>query len=241
LVNVGDAIKLPQFKVLPSASVPKSMRFSSQRQVAFSLSYDLKAPLRARTVAFEGLDEELSRLGPDRFERHVDSSVFVQSAQNTRKTLAVLQSNGFAVSSEMLSQVEGETALLESISYKTHLVGAKLSAADSDDARAIGINMQARLDALVNGQAGNVVVVVRTVKEGHDVNDLTVHYASVALFRDPKYHQEFGKASSPTDAPMPVADYRLWATRPGDDKPITEVKTIKVRPDNKEFDLTIVK
>jgi hypothetical protein len=221
--------------------------------IALTVDKGLKDELLTKLDALNNVAAKATRFTDARFNDEEDRRTVLASIATLNQSLEVLANviagKARPVSSEMLNQIKAEVEMLQPTLDGLARSEQKLSDSDREVIKLVADDLQikqktfgeVRADGQPPTRWSEVQVVVRTLKtdDGSAVANLTIYYVPEALFGKGNFQRSFNRLSSPTDQTLPEANYRIWATRAGDTRPVTEVKRIEVRKRSASEPLTV--
>jgi hypothetical protein len=211
--------------------------------LALTVDKKLKDELLTKLDALNSVTASAPRLEVARFNDAEDRRIVLATIADLNQSLEVI-ANVIAgkvrpVSSEMLNQIKAEVEMLQPTLAGLAQSDRKLSDSDREIIKLVADDLQIKRKTFNEvrdpGQPptrwAEVQVVVKTLKtdDGSAVTNLTIYYVPEALFGKGDFQRTFNRLSSPTDQTLPEANYRIWAARAGDTRPVTEVKRVEVR------------
>ena len=203
---------------------------------AITLDMGAKRQLLETVDTVKTLAVEVYASDPDRFtevetpEELLRNLSFIEDFLGALSVVVMERSR--PLNSEMLRQVNGEAGLLTSILKERIETGLSFTRADEETIGLVAETMRLRsVHFRGTREPGKppppypeeeVVVQVLAV-DGSPVNQLRVYFVPIALYGRPDAVWPSQELTSPVKVRLPVAAYKVWAGRPNDPTPLTDV------------------
>lgn len=235
-VEAGNTVSLP--RVVAPGSVENAMR---EGYLAYlTLDPTLKEALAARIRAMPRLTQAVARLPADRLGG-ADARDEIEGALRRLNDFALavglaMQERTRSADSDVLGQIDAEFAVVESaLGDVVHggTLGAEgrakiIAAAEQVDAR-MGYWTESHGPALALAPYPKVWLEISVLRDSAAVAGLRVYYASPATPMESHPFPTLTTATSPVRAELDVANWIVWAGKPGDSTPLTDKLEVKLR------------
>ena len=236
-VAAGTSLSLPKVVATNGGALPAGSLFS------LAVEASLKRELAAKITAANQAAAAAPAASADRFKSAADRTETLALINSIKTSLGVIHNvirgKVRPLSGELLSQVSEEAEIFRVALANLTQPGLELTACDRENLTLIDKDLLVKRRTLtdVRDPAGaparwlEARVVVRTLRSGDGaaVPNLRIYYVAEALYGKRGLEKSFDQVSSPSERTIPEANYRIWAGRPGDTTPVTEVKRLEVR------------
>ena len=224
--------------------------------VALILDKELKKKILKQIKELTDLSASVSDFGPQRFENPKRQNQILDSLQHIVYSLevfrTVIRQRNRPINAEVLRQLKGETEVLNSLLHGIIETKRQITNSDEETLILVAENMDVRMGVLdeQKGTPGDlpsrwpqvrVVVNALSTKFGHEAHNFRVYYVPQALASfGMGYVESFDKLTSPSsEGNLPPANYLIWAGIPGDPEPVSDVKKLRARGNEKSVELII--
>lgn len=245
-IKANTSLKVPVIKAKKKAPTISKEAYL----VTLTLDKEIKRDLISESVSLRNNIEQINSIQVDQFRSSIDKEKFIQNvsfiAEKIDAFRVAIKERTRPLSSEMIKQIYNEVKQINIIFNRLVNDKKKLEDAEFETIELINENMEIRMQFLYEkkGPSGlplrcpEVSVVVKTInlKKGNkEIYNLRIYYVSRALWENRKdFEESFDKLSSPTNRSLPEANYYIWAGKPDDSTPISDIKLLKVRKTEEE-------
>ena len=203
---------------------------------AITLDMEAKRHLLETTDTVKALAVDVYALAPPRFAEVEAPDTLIGHLSAVEDFLGALSvvttERSRPLNAEMLRQVNGEADLLRGILEERIATGSAFTRADEETIALVAESMQLRADHFQGARGPGEppppypeeeVVVEVLAPDGTPVNQLRVYFVPVALYGQANAWRPSREFTSPVKERLPVANYRVWAGKPNDPTPLTDV------------------
>ncbi len=251
-------IKVPQIRIPKLVGGPRlEAAFTSGFVVLLTVEKERKERFSVNVSRLKQLVQEVSKLGPEKFQDPSTRQAVISSLSNTSAILVginqrITQRFGRPISTEVLSQLNAETQLLNATLSAKAASEARFDVVDQDKVLAIDKDVRRKGRAFSEVAAGaaadrypTVEVSVKTLRDGRPVRGLRIYFVAVFLKEDEGEVKAFGLLTSdnlaaPAKTRIEEGYYCFWGAKDPAKAPVTNEQCQEIW-NNPNVELTVIR